>query len=210
MMTQSERWLLRQGLDPADMCEEVWRSGQVMDSWVQIRLRDDHIKRFGFAVLTEEVVETLAAQIGRETPIVEVGAGSGYWSYELTQAGFNSLPTDPGGGRQFGTYSCFWEVRYMPVESIDAIEAVARYDDRTMLMVWPSYLADWPVEALSAYRGDRFVYVGEARDGCTANDRFFDYLDAHFDLISEIAIPRFFGINDQLFIFDRKDTEIGG
>jgi hypothetical protein len=32
-------------------------------------------------------------------PIVEVGAGSGYWAYELRQAGVEVVATDPGTGR---------------------------------------------------------------------------------------------------------------
>src|SRR5260370_1008891 len=61
------------------------------------RVRDEYIAKFGFAVLDDRAIDALRPY----GPFIEVGAGSGYWSYELRVAGLDSLPTDPGTG----TYS---------------------------------------------------------------------------------------------------------
>ena len=61
-------------------------------------LRELYLQQYGFAILDEATVQVLAPY----APIVEVGAGSGYWAYELRQAGVEVVATDPGTGRYHG------------------------------------------------------------------------------------------------------------
>ena len=49
-------------------------------------------------------------------------------------------------------------------------------DDRTLLLCWPDLDSGFATACLSAYTGDRLIYVGEARGGSTAEGSFFDAL----------------------------------
>ena len=54
------------------------------------------MEKFGFAILTARAISELAKLVGTDAQILEVGAGSGYWSYELHCAGIEAWATDPG------------------------------------------------------------------------------------------------------------------
>lgn len=162
--------------------------------------RKEAIRRFGFAILTDEVIEEL-----REfAPFIEVGAGTGYWAYEMQQADIDVIATDarpPVEGdaeNPYGFVKPWTEVREM-----EAHEAAAEFPFRTLLIVWPSLDDDWAVEALRAFEGDRVVYVGEGYGGCTANAAFHDELEKRWKQIAEVDLPTWSGIRDYLVVYER-------
>ena len=163
-------------------------------------LRDQAVKQFGFAVLTGAAVEALRPY----GPFLEVGAGSGYWTWELARRGVPCVATDPD------PFSCVaWEIEksWCDVERLDAKAALEKYPGRTLLSVWPSLRADWCAEALEQHRlqdGQTFVVVGEGYGGCTANDRLFDLLEEHWEAERTISIPQWYGIHDYVDVYRRK------
>jgi hypothetical protein len=165
----------------------------------QFRIRDKFIAKFGFAILTDEVVQAILPF----SPFVEVGAGSGYWSYELIKAGAQSVATDPQTGKYFAVNWNSPDAQYVPMEKIDGITAVEKYPGHTLLTVWPD-MATWPAETLSRYKGSTVIYVGEGGEGCTADKEFHRILEETFESTMDIAIPQFWGVHDYLSIWSRK------
>jgi hypothetical protein len=162
--------------------------------------REAHIKEFGFAVLTEEAVETIA-QYG---PCLEVGAGSGYWSYELRKVGVDIIVTDPEPPGEGSKNPYPFAKTWLEIERLTALDAIAKYPNRTLLTVWPSYDSAWTGEMLQTFQGNRIVYVGEGHGGCTGDDVMHEHLEAHFDVIETLDIPRFLGLHDSLTVYKRK------
>ena len=159
--------------------------------------RAEAIRRFGFAILTDAAVQGLLAY----SPLLEVGAGACYWAHELKIAGADIIATDPD------PLSC---VRFEPMklwlepERLTALEAIAKYPSRTLMMVWPSLRDSWAYDALEAYRGDRFIYCGEGWGGCTADDAFHELLDRGWVEERNFDIPSWFGVNDYCSAYRRK------
>lgn len=60
--------------------------------------------------------------------------------------------------------------------------------------------------SLRRYRGDRLVYVGEGVGGCCASDSFFRRLDAEWSEVAEINIPRWWGLYDCAWFYERTAT----
>ena len=180
-------------MDPQQMRDDRWPPSTMEEFLV----RDEFIRRFGFAVLTPEAVEAIRPH----NPILEVGAGSGYWAWELQQAGVDVVATDPGTGR----YRCVggdgWS-SWTSIKKITALRAIRRHPTRTLLTVWPD-LADWPVKALRAYRGKRVIYVGEF-NGATADQAFHDLLERDFEEERIVTLPVFYGLHDRLMIYRRR------
>lgn len=163
------------------------------------RRRWDLSALYSFAVPTEKALR-LIASFG---PVVEIGAGTGYWAtllrhrgcdvaaYDLLGEAFDEwFPTGQWGGVEKG-----------------GAEKAALHADRTLLIVWPPYDDPMALDALTAYRdagGNRLVYVGEGWGGCTGDDAFHgvingpDWTETH-----ELAIPQWFGINDRLSAYER-------
>lgn len=167
---------------------------------------------FSFAVPTDEALD-LIASFG---PVVEIGAGTGYWARLLADRGCDVVAYDllgsafdkwfPGG--QFGN---------VEKGSTDKAEEHA---DRTLLLVWPP-MSSMAADALRCYEsagGKRLIYVGEGYGGCTADDDFFAMVGDH-DYCSDepcqhgpptwretqtLAIPQWDGIHDYLGVYERS------
>jgi hypothetical protein len=110
-------------------------------------LRELYLQHYGFAILDDATVQVLAPY----APIVAVGAGSGYWAYELRQTGVEVVATDPGTGRYHGLNR--W-VPWLPIARLTGVQAVRQYPDHTLLLVWPDYGQRWVSKTLRAYRGE--------------------------------------------------------
>lgn len=134
--------------------------------------------------------------------VVEIGAGSGYWAWQLEQAGVDvaaydpNPPADDNGFCKAGPYTTV-----LP----DDASAVKHHQDRALLMVWPPYEGEHARHALSLYEGDLLVYAGEGWGGCTADDGFYELLEAEWDEVS--VAPQhvtWWGIHCRLAAYARK------
>jgi hypothetical protein len=58
--------------------------------------------------------------------------------------------------------------------------------------------------ALSQYPGKRLVYIGEARQGVTADARFFDLLDQDWEEKDRFTMPRWVFNTDDAVVYERR------
>ena len=151
---------------------------------------------FGFGVLDAGAVEVLRPY----APLVEVGAGSGYWAYELESRGIDIIPTEKIVDPAEHPWGRVWRTP----EELEAQAAVAKYPDRTLLMVWPDHREEWSGKALAAYGGEYFLYAGEVTGGCTGSRRLHSLLDEEWERLTCYEIPRFTRIKDTLGVFRRR------
>ena len=152
---------------------------------------------YGFSIPCLEAVEAVRKL---QAPLVEIGAGSGYWSALLRAAGVDILATDPS----IGSHG-FVPGTHHDAAPLTASDAVQRYSDRDVLCSWPSKGADWCREAVSLIKpGRHFIYLGEPRGGLCASDALFDLLEAEFDLVGQVITPRFERARDGLKIFLKR------
>jgi hypothetical protein len=202
-MTEAEAWLIERKLDPARMDGYNLRDLKRKDFLNSLLLRDEFLPQFGFAILNAAAIDALRGC----GPILEIGAGCGYWSHELRAAGLDVIATDPYPTGKEAHYSCIkdgWRLLWMEVEPLTAADAIAKYPGRALLTVWPDLRDEWTSGALEAYSGQRVMYVGEGDGGCTANDRFHEILAEQFTQVATVHIPQFFGIHDRLQIYERN------
>lgn len=162
-------------------------------------LRNEAMARFSFAIPSEEAVKA----IGAHAPILEVGAGLGYWAYEVDKAGFDIIATDP---EPYSDNFIEPGEEWFPVKRLGGVQAVNEFGaGRTLLMVWPSYRLDWPADTLEAYLdagGRALIYVGEGEGGCTGNRRFHEILNERTPEEPEVtSIPFWAGIHDQMYVY---------
>jgi SAM-dependent methyltransferase len=189
-------WSIQGGRLVSEPAEDLWerisRQGMV---------RERYIERFGFAIITPKVIRLLKPY----APILEVGAGSGYWAYELRRAGIKVTATDPGRG-MYGLRNgmAHWKKPWTRIFRLDGCAAIRKYRRPTLLMVWPDYKATWPNQCLTAFRGSTVIYVGEGDGGCTADDAFHATLAGKFELEAVHPIPQFHGLHDRMQIWKRR------
>ena len=139
--------------------------------------RDVYIGAFGFPLFAENWVKPLARWLG-DRPVLEIMAGSGYFSYALQKYGCKVKATDNYSWKE--NFSLMNE--YIQVENIDCLDAIRKYgkDVKFILCSWP-YMDNKANECLKLMRKVnpkcRMIYVGEELSGCTANDAFFNNLE---------------------------------
>jgi hypothetical protein len=90
-MTEAEQFLEANYFKP----QRAYDYQHFKDYDSQIELRQQFSARFGLAILDTRTLNLVRSF----SPLLEVGAGSGYWAHELRKAGADIIPTDPGTGK---------------------------------------------------------------------------------------------------------------
>lgn len=182
--------------------------------------RKSYIQKYAHAIPTRSALNTIAAF----APIIEMAAGTGYWASLLRTQGVDVLTYDKNPPGQPGIETnrfhegarCWTEVRQGDESMVDL------HPHRTLLMCWPPPNSDMPVQALTRYRGEHFIYIGELPDedgylyfthlgkpmrkGVTIITQFFAELRLGWDLLEQVELPQWEICLDNLYVFKRKPS----
>lgn len=156
-------------------------------------------KKYSWAIPTMEALQRIA-DLG---PVVEIGAGTGYWAYLLRELGVDVLAFDiaPAGTGYYNGWhddvAAWTEIAH------GGHEKAAYYPDRTLVLCWPPYATSMAYSALKCYRGNRLIYIGEDGGGCTGDAAFHDLLHTEWNC-EWFEIPSWEGIHDGMNICTRK------
>jgi len=197
--------------------EPVWSFEEILDRWgaefmmyriippailtndtnrsISIHLlRDKVINKFGFGLPSRELLDVLE----QHQPIVEIGAGTGYFTKLMKNRGIDVIGTDIGIGQRFAAGSLDPQQLRMQAKT-----AVRRYRDRTVFCSWPSLWETWFRQALRAMRiGQKLIVIEE--DAC-AEDSTWEYRDQSFDKLGDwIALPAWPMMNDRARAWVKK------
>jgi hypothetical protein len=158
--------------------------------------RDALRRQFAFAIPTGLAIQTILKH-GNE--IVEIGAGSGYWSCLLAERGATVRAYDNGSWSDHFIHKPWFDVRR------GGPGMLRHFPNATALIVWPPYDEPMAFEVAKRIRvGQHLVYVGEGQGGCTGDDAFFDLLNDDFRRTGGVGIPQWWGLHDHLEIYRRE------
>lgn len=163
--------------------------------------RDALVAKYAWAIPNDNAIQVLAGM----GPIIEMGAGNGYWAKLIVEAGGTIEPYDknPGEHHCASTPQTVWH----PVIEGGPESITARHENHVLLLVWPPYMGELAFDALTRFLeigGKTVVFVGESQGGCTADDAFFKLLEARFDEVGDTDIPQWDGLHDYLTVYQRK------
>ena len=145
--------------------------------------------KYSYAIPNKEAIVTIT----KYSPIIELGAGTGYWARLLKKNECSIVCYD---NKSWG-----FRAKYFKVKK-GSYNVLPRYKRHTLFLCWPPYNSSFAYDCLSRYIGQYFLYIGEANGGCCGCDKFFELLNK-WNLIKEISIPQWNGIHDRLFIYSR-------
>ncbi len=175
---------------------------------------------FASAVPGSQALTALAAC----GPLLECGAGTGYWAALLADRGADVLATDisPPFSRTSSADSPAdahaandavtangpgpaGHRLWTDVLSSDAVSAVREYPDRVLFLCWPPFDDDLAsYTALRAYRGDVLAYVGDEPGGATGTVRFHRELALNWSVAEQVALPNWPGRRNRLVVCRRN------
>jgi hypothetical protein len=163
-------------------------------------MRQMLVRLHAWAVPNNEAIEVVA----RYSPLVEVGAGNGYWAWLLQLAGadvvaYDLKPPASSLGDPFADDKPWTEVCQGSVE-----EALAHHPTRTLFLCWPP--ADDPMAAiaLGLTQAGHVIFVGWQDDDLTGSCEFHQQLRDHWDLVQTVDIPQWPEMRDRLLVYRRR------
>lgn len=160
-------------------------------------LREYALFHMGFSAVTLDNCKVLK-EIIKGGKVLEIMCGLGAYSYALRKLGCQVIATDDMSWMADDTCKYIdWKTNMWidDAESIDAVSAIKKHGHNVdfILMSWPPQNEDFALNALLAMRkvnpNCRMIYIGEGKNGCTANDAFFDTLidvSDEYDCISRL------------------------
>jgi hypothetical protein len=162
------------------------------------------VRRYAFAIPTEAALSMLA----RFAPIVELGAGMGYWAHLLRRRGVDCLAFDAAPPDQLPNPHGLSAFTWTAVQR-GGIEVLRAHANRALLLCWPPYRDPFAARALTAYAGATLLYIGEAYGGHTADDSFFAQLERDWQPLQEVPLPNWPGTADRLVVYQRRPHSSG-
>lgn len=125
--------------------------------------RSELVARYAFAIPTAPVIEAIAAY----SPLLEIGAGSGYWARCLAAAGadvvaYDIRPPSEHLPWEWQEANPWFEDTWFHVMEGDERMA-AGYPKRTLFLCWPpddGIMADQAVRLYLEAGGERIIFVG--------------------------------------------------
>lgn len=160
----------------------------------QRRQRRHFIDKYGFSIPISEAIDALR----KYSPLLEIGAGSGYWSRLMRNEGIDVVATDPSCDAFYG----FDVGKHFPVEPLPGKTAVRHYPRRNVFCSWPSLKHTWLRQAARAMRPGRTLIV--VREDSTADERTWDYIEGTFRHVENIEIPCWSGTHDWIEIWIKR------
>jgi hypothetical protein len=168
--------------------------------------RDEMVVLYAWAITDPASVAFVAAHA--PGGVVEVGAGAGYWAWQLAQRGVDVIAYDdapPNTHRNRFSQPSPGEMRtlWYPVAQ-GGTDMAARYPDRALFLCWPPYSTPMAWAALTAYTGSRVIYIGEGEGGCTADDDFHTAIGSgEWTEVAAHQPAQWGGIHDWITVYDR-------
>jgi len=180
-------------------------------------LRQKYISKFGYIALTKELMEEIVSKFHelKIDKFLELEAGSGFFTKVLTDYGFIGtgitldIPEDPNanhwGLQKTEIYDYCLNNNILVLSDIRKIEVNPLPE--MVITSWIPYGGGQEVISFFEKNGlpNYYTIIGEGRNGCTASDNFFDWVDDNFECIHNIlSYESFMGINDQVLIYKRR------
>lgn len=165
-------------------------------------LRQELSRIYSWALASRTALDWIADCLAGRG-LLEVGAGSGYWAGLLHARGVDVLATDAEAATERNGWTS--RFRYADVRPGRADEEAAAHPGRVLALLWPPHRDPMAADALRAYRGEGFLYLGDGPGGLCADRAFFAELAAHWRPLSRCPLTlRWLGNRDTATYFVRR------
>ena len=158
------------------------------------------LELYSFAIPHHDILKA----IGDRSPhgILELGAGSGYWSYLLSLLPADVVAVD----REVKESRYSFEKHWHPVVEQDGREAVrdAAHAKRTLLLCWPD--ESWAAECLQLSNSGTLAYVGAKDCVGTGGDSLAAEIRDQWSPVLVRPMPNWYGESTLLAIYRRRSS----
>lgn len=187
---------------------DIWNISD-LNSFDQIRFRNEYTSKLGFALISNVFINILRGEVIQNGKCLEIMSGTGALSKALSDLGVDIISTDNSSWYDFPLYKLWKTSKVFNIENIDCVNAIEKYgkDVDFIICSWPPYDEPQAARSLDAMRqvnpNCKMIYIGENRDGCTANDEFFNkWKDVCEPEQTNKYFENFYGIHDRVYVLN--------
>jgi hypothetical protein len=186
-------------------------SGRVVDDFnferldaAQEAMMRRRTHKYSWAVPTPDALATIA----EHSPIVEAGAGTGYWAHLLRQMNVDVVAFDRHGmDVKLNRFHKKAQRAWTDIVRGTA-DTVSLYPERTLFMSFPPPGTNFANDVLTRFQGNKFLYIGDSPSRLTtANEEFHSNLARSWREVKSVPLPNWetsFGLmQDKLHLFTR-------
>lgn len=165
--------------------------------------RNDFVSEYCFTIPCYDILKKVASH----SPIVEIGAGSGYWARCLGEFGadvaaYDRFPPGQEDPWDWRSGNSWFDESWCHI--IDGDEsAAASHPDRALFMAWPMPSSPMAYNALVHYKnagGRTLIYIGDPHPSSSGDEHFYRELAQHKEL-ERVDLYGWPGINEKLIIY---------
>lgn len=168
-----------------------------------VAMRNDFVTEYSFTIPYYEVLSKILSF----SPIVEIGAGSGYWARCLSELGGDIIAYDTFPPGEHAPWEWFkgnpWydDSWYQIMEGDES--SAALHPERTLFMAWPMPMSPMAYNALSLYKengGKTLIYIGDPNPASSGDEHFYELLYSCRE-IETTELYGWPGINEKILIY---------
>jgi hypothetical protein len=163
---------------------------------------DIHVlcRSYSYAIPTNEAIDFLLSL----SPVVEIGAGTGYWARLLRDKGGDVVAYD-----QVPAAENTWTEKLEPWTDVRIGDEVAieRHADRVCFVSWPPRPGSFLDGSLARKSCRRLALITDGR-ASASTDRLYDALESNYVLETEIELPTWPYRNDRLMYWIALPDEL--
>ncbi|HPS59471.1 MAG TPA: hypothetical protein PK514_15320 [Spirochaetota bacterium] len=168
-----------------------------------IEQRNDLVSEYCFTIPYYGILKKVSAY----SPIVEAGAGSGYWARCLVEFGadvvaYDRFPPDVKSPWDWRSGNSWFDDSWYHITGGDE-SAAAGHPDRALFMAWPMPMNPMAYNALVKYKnagGRTLIYIGDPHPASSGDEHFYSELLKHRE-VERIDLYGWPGINEKLIIY---------
>ncbi len=168
-----------------------------------ISIRHDLVSEYSFTIPYHDILKKVCSR----SPIVEIGAGSGYWARCLYEMGcdviaFDSFPPGDNNPWEWDKGNSWFDDTWYNIIQGDETSA-ALYPERTLLLAWPMPMNLMAYNTLSGYMnagGSTVIYIGDPHPSSSGDEHFYNLLYRQ-KLLEEVELYSWPGINEKMLIY---------
>lgn len=173
----------------------------VAESMARLPNRQLLVRKYCWTIPDPDTVAFVAGHA--EGGLVDPMAGTGYWAYLLAQLGVDVVCYDLNPGAPLVANGWHGEDLYADIHTKEAAEAAALHPGRTLFLSWPPHGQDVGARVLSAFTGQRVIYVGDRRGGATGDDAMHSLLETQWRELDARQPVQWWGQHDFVIVYAR-------
>jgi len=150
--------------------------------------------RYSWAVPSELAISTIV----KYSPLVEIGAGTGYWANLIQKFGGDIIAYDLTN--KINLYHPNTASTYFNIKN-GSPKILKKHSNRNLFLCWPPYGNEMAFDCLQTWRGEYLILIAD--QNLSANSEFYQQL-SNFKMVEIISIPTWPNIYDRLYVMKRR------